>query len=111
MGNGAESEKGKRVKHHTTLQLTVYDGPAEWAVCGSQKQGEGMFLVCSFWSIPSLAGGRSLDASFWADVHVNINLTTIDCIRLTILTDTSEQEGAVVLYWPYTPTIHNTIRG
>lgn len=31
-----------------------------------------MFLVWSFWSIPRLAGGRSLDASFWADVHVNI---------------------------------------
>jgi hypothetical protein len=28
MGTGAESEKGKTVKHHTTLQLTVYDGPA-----------------------------------------------------------------------------------
>lgn len=47
-------------------------GQPESAVCGSQKQGEGMFLVWSFWSIPSLAGGWSLDASFWADVHVNI---------------------------------------
>lgn len=28
MGNGAESEKGKRVKHQPTLRLTVYDGPA-----------------------------------------------------------------------------------
>lgn len=70
MGNGAESEKGKRVKHQPTLRLTVYDGPARVGGLWKPEARRGDVSGLVVWSIPSLAGGRSLDASFWADVHV-----------------------------------------
>lgn len=66
------AKREKRVKHQPTLQLTVYDGPARvgglWEPEARRGDVSGLVVLEYF----ELAGGRSLDASFWADVHVNI---------------------------------------
>lgn len=66
------AKREKKAKHHTTVQLTVYDGPARVGGLWDPEAGRGGVSGLIVLEYPEFGEGRSLDASFWADVHVNI---------------------------------------